>query len=42
MNDSPQLVPIMEGGLDEVTQAATHIDAEGIPHDVSLTGGGTS
>ena len=42
MNDSLQMIPVMEGDLDEVSQAASHIDAEGIPHKVSITGSGKS
>jgi len=38
MNDTLEMTPIMEAGLEEVTAAARHIEAEGIQHKVAITG----
>ena len=42
MNDTLEMTRIMEAGLEEVTAAARHIEAEGIQHKVTLTGDGNS
>ena len=42
MNDTVQMMPLIEGGADSVKGAADHLEAEGIPHKITSTGDANS